>query len=156
MLSRYFLSLTVLVLTAVSASAQCVLTLQPQKVRRGQTTELVVGMTNDSTVLGLQFNLSLPEGVELLCSKADASERAPRHGLTVKRMADGQYLFLLYSMTNAELAPSSGTLLRVPLRATRKARRCRRFPLQLTDIVACSHNGHNLQTEVVAGRLRVR
>ena len=71
-------------------------------------TEGLVGMT------ALQFNLSLPKGITLDENRCSIGKENANHELVIRPLANGDYLFVFYSMDKALIA--DGELMRIGVR----------------------------------------
>lgn len=110
--------LCALLLSVVNTYAQS-LSVQDIEAQTGKETQLVVSLTEGTSMTALQFNLSLPEGVSLKENSGTygttLGTATDGHTLSIETLASGDLLFILYSM---ELKPfSNGELLRIPLKA---------------------------------------
>ena len=77
--------------------------------------ELTVSLpVNDMRYTGMQFDLRLPEGIELADDGADAVDGC--HGAWMQRRADGTYRIVCASMMNDEFA--TGEVMRLQVKAT--------------------------------------
>lgn len=77
--------------------------------------ELTVSLpVNDMRYTGIQFDLRLPEGIELADDGADAVDS--RHGAWMQKRADGTYRIVCASMMNNEFA--AGEVMRLHVKAT--------------------------------------
>ena len=77
--------------------------------------ELMVRLDiNDMRYTGLQFDLSLPDGIELMDEGAEAISR--QHGAWAQKRADGTYRVVCSSMVNDELR--EGDVLRLQVKVT--------------------------------------
>ena len=86
------------------------------EAQTGEETELVVNLNlvEDNTMTALQFNLALPEGMTLAESDVTLGAATNGHTLNVETLANGDHLFVLYSMNLNSF--KSGELLRIPVK----------------------------------------
>ena len=96
----------------VSANAQS-LSVQNIEAQTGEETQLVVSLSEGTSMTALQFNLALPQGVTLNESAITKGEAVSSHTLSVQTMDSGDRLVVLYH-TDLE-SVSNGTLLRLPI-----------------------------------------
>ena len=108
---------TMLVLSGV-VNAQT-LSVQPIEMQIGEQTEVVTSITGGTAMTALQFNLTLPEGVEVDPDRATRGTAIDDHTLSVQTLDDGDLLFILYSMDQNSF--KDGELLRIPITAGNKA-----------------------------------
>lgn len=84
------------------------------EAQAGEETELVVNLAGGTSMTALQFNLALPEGMTLAESNVILGAATNGHKLSVQTLANGDHLFVLYSM---DLHPlKDGELLRIPVK----------------------------------------
>ena len=114
---RKLLTLALAVI-AYNAKAQS-LSVHPIEVQAGEQTELVVSLTRGTSVTALQFNLKLPEGMTANTNSATLGVATNEHTLCVEPLANGDMLFILYSMDLKVF--KDGELLRIPVTAGNSA-----------------------------------
>lgn len=84
------------------------------EAQTGEETELVVSLSEGTSMTALQFNLALPEGMTLAESDVTLGAATNGHTLNVETLDNGDHLFVLYSM---DLNPfKDGELLRIPVK----------------------------------------
>ena len=94
------------------------------ELRAGAVAEVALNLSNEKTYTAYQFDLLLPEGIDiatdengkLLVAKGDRYTDASQR-LKVEKTADNTYQFLCVSMSNAELTGNDGTILTFTLKA---------------------------------------
>lgn len=79
----------------------------------GEQTTMTVSLADAAAATALQFNLSLPENVTINESGCALGNAATNHTLSVNKMDNGNYLFVMYSMDFTAL--TDGTLLTIPV-----------------------------------------
>ena len=79
----------------------------------GEQATLTVSLTDAASATALQFNLSLPANVTVNESGCALGNAAMNHTLSVNKMDDSNYLFVMYSMDFTAL--TDGTLLTIPV-----------------------------------------
>ena len=79
----------------------------------GEQATLTVSLTDAASATALQFNLSLPANVTVNESGCALGNAATNHTLSVNKMDNGDYLFVMYSMDFTALV--DGTLLTIPV-----------------------------------------
>lgn len=97
---------------AVVASAQT-LSAGTIEANVGEQATLTVSLSDAAAATALQFNLSLPANVTVNESGCALGNAATSHTLSVNKMDNGDYLFVVYSMDFTELV--DGTLLTIPV-----------------------------------------
>ena len=103
----------VLAMITVNSYAQS-LSVVNIEAQTGEETDLVVNLTDGTSMTALQFNLSLPEGMTLAEGDATLGTATNGHTLNVETLDNGDHLFVLYSM---DLNPfKDGELLRIPVK----------------------------------------
>ena len=84
------------------------------EAQTGEETELVVNLSEGTSMTALQFNLALPEGMTLAESDVTLGAATKGHTLSMQTLANGDHLFVLYSMNLNTF--KSGELLRIPVK----------------------------------------
>ena len=79
----------------------------------GEQATLTVSLADAASATALQFNLSLPANVTVNESGCALGNAAKNHTLSVNKMDNSDYLFVMYSMDFTAL--SNGTLLTIPV-----------------------------------------
>lgn len=107
---------TILLLAFVTMSSNAIaqtLSVQPIEVKAGEQATLTVSLADAASVTALQFNLSLPANMTVNESGCAPGNAATNHTLSINKMDNGNYLFVMYSMDFTAL--TDGTLLTVPV-----------------------------------------
>lgn len=81
--------------------------------KAGEQATMTVSLTDAALATALQFNLSLPENVTINESGCALGNAATNHTLSVNKMDNGNYLFVMYSMDFTAL--TDGILLTIPV-----------------------------------------
>ena len=89
------------------------LSVQPIEVKAGEQATLTVSLADAASVTALQFNLSLPANMTVNESGCAPGNAATNHTLSINKMDNGNYLFVMYSMDFTAL--TDGTLLTIPV-----------------------------------------
>jgi len=79
----------------------------------GEQAMMIVSLTDAASATALQFNLSLPENLTIDESGCALGNAAASHTLSVNKMKNGDYLFVMYSMDFTAL--TDGILLTIPV-----------------------------------------
>ncbi len=89
--------------------AEGVLTMQDVKMSRGETKDLVIGLTNEAPYTAFQMDVTLPAGLNI--EHIALSGRANGHTLQWQAQADGSVRIVGYALDNATIADNDGALL---------------------------------------------
>ena len=116
--------LLVVLLTVVGRTYADNLTVANVELKPGESKNVAISLENPTKkYTAFQFDLELPEGVTVELKnngkpKISLNEdRIDDHTLTVQDLGSGTYRLLCFSMTNAELYGTSGTLITMTLHA---------------------------------------
>ena len=143
-----------LILGIVSTYAQGnTLTIPNVTVAPGRSISLPIQMNNTSEVVGVQFTLTLPNGISIDPSTAVLSERADGHDFKFSKISDGKYMAVVYSANNKPFVGRYGTLLTVTLTASELLEENFVRPLTLSDVVIGASDGTNIATGFTAGKV---
>lgn len=85
--------------------------------------ELVIGLTNEDDVTGMQFDLYLPDGITIQKNErgrevTQTTERLDKVSVICKHLEGNRYRFVIFSMRAKPLAGNSGALFSIPLEKT--------------------------------------
>ena len=114
-MKRVLIIMMVLAMITANSRAQS-LSVANIEAQAGEETELVVSLNlvEGNTMTALQFNLALPEGMTMAESDVTLGAATKGHTLSVQTLANGDHMFVLYSMNLNPL--ENGELLRIPVK----------------------------------------
>ncbi|MCC8115146.1 MAG: Ig-like domain-containing protein [Bacteroidales bacterium] len=115
---------------SLSISKAALMTNVPQTVS--------IDLTNNIELTGLQIDLYLPEGVELI--DARLGSRCAAHTLDYNKLSDGCYRLVSYSLNNALLTGNAGEVLLLDLVATTQILEDK--TMLIDNARAAERNGH--------------
>lgn len=110
--TRIYIVIVGLLALIGGANAQT-LSVETVEGKVGEKTTMTVSLTDVAAATALQFNLSLPENVTINESGCALGNAATNHTLSVNKMDNGNYLFVMYSMDFTAL--TDGILLTIPV-----------------------------------------
>lgn len=139
---------------AVVASAQT-LSVGTVEGNVGEQATLTVSLADAASATALQFNLSLPANMTVNESGCALGNAATNHTLSVNKMDNGDYLFVVYSMDFTELV--DGTLLTVPVSIGNDAVSVNGvlYTIRSSKSDAVSHQHENASFAIVVGTTAV-
>lgn len=151
-----FTTILCLLLTVWSAVAQSnTLTIPDVSIAPGREILLPVNLDNTADIVGVQFSLTVPEGLAIDPDRAALSGRANHHELTMAWMKDNRYLAIVYSSENAAINGRSGVLLSIPLYAKENVEEGSIMQLTLSDVALAGTDGSNLVTDFSSGTVSI-
>lgn len=105
---------------------------------RGSRVQLPVVLKNDKAIVGLQFELVVPEGVTVATQSngnliANLTNRANTHSLTASKMSDNLYKFVIIAANQNEISGNDGAVLNVTLETDEDMAE-RDYELQLNNV----------------------
>jgi len=112
MKQRILQTIVALLAIAGGATAQT-LSVASVEATAGEQKTLTVSLSDAASATAMQFNLSLPANVTINESGCALGNTAENHTLSVNKMDNGNYLFVMYSMDFTAL--TDGTLLTIPV-----------------------------------------
>ncbi len=136
MTMRYLLTIALAVISC-SLAAQG-LSLQPSG------TELVVKANGLTAMTALQFNLKLPEGVNVNTDNATLGSATDGHTLCIETLDCGDLLFIIYSMDLNTF--TDGELLRLPINGVQDGD-ASLYTIRYASADAVSHEGTDIVTK---------
>ena len=107
---------TIMLLALITMSSNAIaqtLSVETIEGKVGEQATLTVSLADAVSATALQFNLSLPANVTVNESGCALGNAATNHTLSVNKMDNGNYLFVMYSMDFTAL--TDGTLLTIPV-----------------------------------------
>ena len=112
-MNRRIYTIIVGLLALIGGANAQTLSVETIEGKTGEQTTLTVSLSDAAAATALQFNLSLPANVTVNESGCALGNAATSHTLSVNKMDNGNYLFVMYSMDFTALA--DGTLLTIPV-----------------------------------------
>lgn len=112
-MKRALIIMTMLAMITANSYAQS-LSVVNIEAQTGEETDLVVNLQEGTSMTALQFNLALPEDMTLAESDVTLGAATNGHTISVQTLANGDHLFVLYSMNLNSF--KSGELLRIPVK----------------------------------------
>lgn len=102
------------------------LTISPLTLISGETNILNIDMSNEKNICSFQFNIKLPEGInivkeyneenEYIESISLSSRKKSSHELTFKQTANNEYFLMAYSLSNATFRDNSGCIVSIKIK----------------------------------------
>lgn len=121
---------------------------------RGKTINVAVALDNDSEIVALQFNLLRPSYSTLVSDSWELTDRKSDHVLSVRRSGK-EYLFVVYSPTNAPLRGNSGNIINFSMKIPENWEVGNKYPFEMTEPILSIRNGDNVLTSSDPGALLV-
>ena len=112
-MKRLYIIIMVLAMITANSYAQC-FSVTNIEAHTGEETELVVSLTEGTSMTALQFNLALPEGMTMAERDVTLGAATNGHTLNVETLDNGDHLFVIYSMDLNSF--KDGELLRIPVK----------------------------------------
>lgn len=112
-MNRRILKIVIGLLTFIGSANAQTLSVASIDATAGEQRTLTVKLSDAASATALQFNLSLPANVTINESGCALGNASNNHTLSVSRMDNGNYLFVIFSMDFTKL--SNGTLLTIPV-----------------------------------------
>ncbi len=120
---------------------------------------LNIGLENDDAITGVQFNLTLPDGItvaenskgKLMFSKTDRDED---HTLNGSKNADGSYTILLFSNDSEEIIGGQGDILGITLDVSKTLPEGE-YEIKLSNIVLSTTNAEKITIDDITNILSV-
>lgn len=136
MTMRYLLTIALAVISCSLAAQE--LSLQPSG------TELVVKANGLTAMTALQFNLKLPEGVNVNTDNATLGSATDGHTLCIETLDCGDLLFIIYSMDLNTF--TDGELLRLPINGVQDGD-ASLYTIRYANSDAVSHSAEDIVTK---------
>lgn len=127
-----------------------IISLSDMTVNANGEGELIVNLINkDRSYTGLQFDLYLPEGIQLNTETAEAVGH--HHGIWAQKHADGYYRVICSSMMNDEL--NEGAVMRLQVKATNNMQGA--YHVQADDVVLSDANAQRHEAANAGAQLMI-
>lgn len=147
-------TLCALIWGVLSAWAQGnTLTIPDVTVAPGRSVYLPIQMNNTSNVVGVQFTLTVQNGITLDTSTATLTERADGHTMKFSKTGTNQYMAVIFSPENKPFIGRAGDLITVKLTASASLEEGFVSPMTLSEVVLGAPDGSNICTGHQAGRV---
>lgn len=147
-------TLCALIWGVLSAWAQGnTLTIPDVTVAPGRSVYLPIQMNNTSNVVGVQFTLTVQNGITLDTSTATLTERADGHTMKFSKTGTNQYMAVIFSPENKPFIGRAGDLITVKLTASASLEEGFVSPMTLSEVVLGAPDGSNISTGHQAGRV---
>lgn len=145
----------IMCMVGLTAQADNILSLPHVAVDYNKTIQLPLALDNTTDVVALQFTIEVPSGVTLDPSSAVLTDRADGHVVSVRRMATGRYMGMIYSSRNKPLRGRSGSVMTINLTANTTIHDGAEYPLTLSDVLISDAKGTNVSSTAVSGSLTI-
>lgn len=140
---------------SVSAQTANVLRIPDVTATPGKPSALSVYMDNASEVVGLQFTVSVPQGMSLSQGNIMLDTRGEDHIASIKQIEMGNYLCMVYSPTNKPLRGYTGKLFDVNFTIADSFTDGSVHSMALKDVVLGDASANNVMTSYSIGNLQV-
>lgn len=145
----------IMCMVGLTAQADNILSLPHVAVDYNKTIQLPLALDNTTDVVALQFTIEVPSGVTLDPSSAVLTDRADGHAVSVRRMATGRYMGMVYSSKNKPLRGRSGSVMTINLTANTTIHDGAEYPLTLSDVLISDSKGTDVSSTPVSGTLMI-
>lgn len=105
----------------------------------GSKITLPIVMNNTETIIGMQFDLKLPEGVSVVTDEDDdymftlTDRAASSHSVSADKMSDGSYRVLVSSLQNSKFKGNEGAIIETAL-AIANDMAAGEYPVEITNV----------------------
>lgn len=140
---------------SVSAQTANVLRIPDVTATPGKPSALSVYMDNANEVVGLQFTVSVPQGMSLNEGDIVLDTRGEDHIASIKQIESNNYLCMVYSPTNKPLRGYTGKLFDVSFTIADSFTDGSVHPMALKDVVLGDADANNVMTSYSIGNLQV-
>ena len=116
--------------------------------------QLPVSIENTDEIVGLQFDLILPEGVTAINTPTMAA-RGDGHSITVNAIGNRTWRVIIISPQNRPLRGQSGVVMYLSINIPSSFEEGSEHPLAISNAVLGKATGENVITETLAGSIRI-
>lgn len=154
--TRYFVTMVFLCMAVIGANAQRSnrLSIESIMAAPGATALLPVTVSNTDAVVGLEFDLTLPERMTMDLT-ATPTDRIDGHMTVIKNMGGNTYKVLLYSPNNSSLKGNKGAVVKLGVHIPEDYETGKEYSLTLANAVLGIASGENVLTTATAGNITV-
>ena len=153
--NKYLFLMLLIALCSMNVTAQQRNILQvPDVTTQIGNAQLPVSIENTDEIVGVQFDLTLPEGVTAE-QVGIMANRGDGHSVTVSLLSSGAYRVMLHSTQNRPLRGQSGVVMYLPITIPASFKEGYEYPLAITNAVLGKASGDNVLTEAMAGKIRI-
>lgn len=143
-------------LSTIAQTTYNTLSIPDIEADNGTTVQLPVNIDNQDEIIALQFDLTLPSGIEAASEAVTLTNRTESHSATARMMASGKLRVMLYSMENTAIGGNSGTALYINLTVADNLPQSSVLPLEVSDAILSDRAFDNVLTEVTAGVITIK
>ena len=121
----------------------------------GSLATVPIMLSNDAEIVALQFDMHIPDVVQLADPGITLTDRKNGHTITVKNLGGNNYRVLVFSATNTSLRGNSGALFQLPLTIPKDLEIGAVYAIEFKDVVLSKRNGENVQSGVNDGSIKI-
>lgn len=153
--TRYFFLMLLMTLFGMSAEAQQrnVLRVSDVTTQIGNI-QLPVSIENTDEIVGLQFDLTLPDGITAEATGV-LTNRGDGHTVTMNKLNSGAYRVLLHSAQNHPLLGQSGIVMYLPISIPDSYEEGSEHFMTIANAVLGKATGETVLTEATAGKIYI-
>lgn len=151
-----FLSLLMALVTIGAFAQTNRLYIPDLKMSRGSEATLSVFMENTDEITAVEFTLEVPAGFSINPVSAVLTKRAKNHQMTVRKLKNGKYKFVVMSQSNVPIEGIAGRLFTVRVTSPENLTDECDYPLTVSSAVMSAKSGQNLLQESDGGRITIK
>ncbi len=151
--NKIITTITFLLLNTIALFAQNVLSIPDVTVAAGETIRIPINLDNTEDVVAAQFTLTVPDGITLSPTSATMSERSNGHSVTMRRMASGKYMVMIFSSENKAISGRTGKIMTVNISAAASMQEDSQHEMSLSDVIIGARDGSNIVSSFNTGKI---
>ena len=127
----------------------------------GSKITLPIVMNNKENIIGMQFDLTLPKGVNVVIDEDDeymftlTNRAASSHRVTADEISDGSYRVLVSSLQNSKFKGNEGTIIEATL-AIAEDMAAGEYPVEITNVEMTTAQNVALRPDAFVSKLIVQ
>lgn len=140
------------------------ITVEPLTLRAGETGVLNINMNNEDEICSFQFNLKLPEGINIIKEYNEddeyvesinlTSRKKSSHELSFKQTEDGGYFLIAYSLSNTTFRNNSGAIVSIKVKAD-AGMQDGNYGVVLSNVLMVTPDERKIEQEDYSGTLTI-
>lgn len=146
----------VFLFSGLTAQIENKLTMPVVQAGAGSEAGVPVYLNNDQELVAVQFTLRFPAGFSLSdTTRIELTDRKANHTVSVKKLANNEFLFVVFSANNTPLRGNTGVLLHIPVLVPDTCTDGTMHPFVFTQQILSSRTGQNILTSSTPGAIEI-
>lgn len=140
------------------------ITVEPLTLCAGETGVLNINMNNEDEICSFQFNIKLPDGINIIKEYNEDDEyvesinltnrKKSSHELSFKQTKDGGYFLIAYSLSNSTFRNKNGAIVNIKVKAD-KDMQCGNYGVVISNALMVTPDEKKIEQNDYSGTLSI-